>query len=476
MKIITTFLRKAHSTSALALVSGSFILPAHADTLYVWQSSPAPAPPYNTWATAAHNIQDAIDVAQPSDDVLVAQGVYETGGRAVGSILTNRVAIEKPITVQSVMGPERTVIAGAPTPGGGNGDGAVRCAYLGDGAVLSGFMLTRGHTLADVLFPDNPFVEGSGGGAQMHWNAKLSNCIITGNSADFGGGGVSGGAMERCILTNNSALIGGAAVYSVVSRCILASNFAALGGGVAESDLYNCLLTGNQASLEGGGAVDSRLYNCTVSGNSAPVGGGVSAGFIVINSIVIANHAQIGPNHYAESEGLYSWSYTCTTPLIDGPGNISKAPVFANPAAGDYRLVYGSPGIDAGTDLSAFLTDDLDGRPRPLDGNGDGIAAFDMGAYEFDLRGIIPPVQALERCIKLVENSNLSRKDKQPLIATLGAAAASLERESFQAAMGQLGAFQNKVRAQIARDDPTQAEAFIKCAQAVIDAIQVLFP
>ncbi len=56
----------------------------------------------------------------------------------------------------------------------------------------------------------------------------------------------------------------------------------------------------------------------------------------------------------------------------------------------DLHLRYGSPGIDAGTDLSATLTTDLDGNPRPLDGNGDGIAAFDMGAYEFNAQALIP--------------------------------------------------------------------------------------
>jgi hypothetical protein len=51
-----------------------------AATHYVWQNSPGPAAPYTTWTSAAHVIQDAVDAAQTSDTVLVAGGVYATGG------------------------------------------------------------------------------------------------------------------------------------------------------------------------------------------------------------------------------------------------------------------------------------------------------------------------------------------------------------------------------------------------------------
>jgi hypothetical protein len=98
--------------------------------------------PYTSWTWAATNIQDAIDATLPGDFVVVSNGTYKTGGRAVYGLATNRVTVDKAIIVQSVNGPAGTIIAGS-TPAGSSPSGT-RCAYLTSNAVLIGFTLTNG--------------------------------------------------------------------------------------------------------------------------------------------------------------------------------------------------------------------------------------------------------------------------------------------------------------------------------------------
>src|SRR5580700_7464699 len=85
---------------------------AAATTYYVNASNTTPASPFNTWATAATNIQDAINLTSSGDTVLVTNGVYAFGGLVMAGNLTNLVALTNPVTVQSINGPWVTTIAG----------------------------------------------------------------------------------------------------------------------------------------------------------------------------------------------------------------------------------------------------------------------------------------------------------------------------------------------------------------------------
>jgi hypothetical protein len=134
--------------SVLVAVVGTF-LTSHspAAVFYVDVNSTNSVPPYADWSTAATNIQIGIDAGSDGDLVLVTNGVYASGGRTVNRYsLTNRVVIDKAITVQSVNGAGGTVIQSYQSPGTTNGATAVRCVYMTNNAVLVAFTLTNGAT------------------------------------------------------------------------------------------------------------------------------------------------------------------------------------------------------------------------------------------------------------------------------------------------------------------------------------------
>jgi hypothetical protein len=356
-------------------------LSTRAATNYVWQASPNPLPPYTNWPTAAHVIQEAVDIAQPGDTILITDGVYETGGRSVGTdLLVSRVVVEKPITLRSANGPAVTSIVGAEAGAGGNGDGAIRCAYLGAKAALCGFTLTNGHTRTHG---GTNMEQSCGGGV---WcasaSALVSNCTLSGNSA-YWGGAANGGTLNRCVLINNSAAKGGGATQATLNHCTLIGNSAGEGGGVSMCALNNCLLTGNSAA-NGGGACCSWLNNCTLTGNWANYGGGAGYATTLRNCIVYYNglkNSAAGDSSPTLSDSNHAGStlgFCCTVPMpTNGIGNIINAPRFVDLAAGNLRLQPDSPCIDAGTNAYVSSLTDLDGRLRIV---GRGV---DMGAYEF---------------------------------------------------------------------------------------------
>ena len=407
---------------------------------YVNQVNATPVAPYNTWPTAATNIQDAVDAATvPGDLVLVTNGTYDTGSRVVFGSMDNRVVVTNAITVESATGPEQTIIRGAWNPITTNGDAAVRCVYLGAGAVISGFTLTQGATrtngdafqeqsgggvwcetgaivtnclllgnaayydgggsfrgeLDDCTLEDNASSANAGGA----YSGRLNHCTLTGNTAEAGGGGSvggrlnyctltnnrssyygggsSGGKLDSCTLTGNSATdYGGGTYYGVLTHCTLSSNSAGYYGGGAYAGAFdNCSFLGNSAAY-GGGAYYSALMRCTLADNSATYGGGSYRGTLT-NCIIYFNSASLGVNYY---EGDVNFS--CTTPDPGGTGNITDDPQFLDAVAGDFHLQATSPCIDAGINVPG-AAQDLDGTPRPLDGDANGTAIMDMGCYEY---------------------------------------------------------------------------------------------
>ncbi len=250
---------------------------------------------YLTWETAAADIQSAIDAADAGDTIWVTNGVYDTGGRVFGAtITTNRVLIDKAVTVRSVNGPAVTLIEGAPDPedpsgsGIGLGPAAVRGVYMRSGSALIGFTVTNSAT---IRHPTTASMTHRGGGIFMDGaNIIVSNCVVVGNAA-YTAGGIQSDNSSDChvydsVIANNRTIYfaGGIRADSGIAfhRCTIAGNHAigSISGGVhGPASYYECLIADNQADGSGGGVRDAFLYSCIVSNNfadgSTTTGGGI---------------------------------------------------------------------------------------------------------------------------------------------------------------------------------------------------------
>ncbi len=348
---------------------------------YVDVNSSTPAWPYISWTSAATTIQAAVDAAGMGGLVVVTDGVYSAGSRTVDDETPCRVVLTNSAYVSSVNGPIETFILGQ----GPLGTNAIRCAYVGEGAFLDGFTLTNGHTRT-VGAGDSP----NGGGALCSSNATITDCIISGNNAE-NGGGVYGGFIDASEISFNSASNGGGAFSAQVYDCSIKLNSAVNGGGVYATISERSIISSNQATASGGGAYLGRLRSCAVIYNSAASGGG-SYNAHLENCTVVGNYAANGGGTYGGlglntimyfnsptnwSGGIYTNS--CSIPLPDGANNITNDPLFVDFTNANYRLQGVSPCVNAGytttwmdTSLDLFGTSRLRG-PAP-----------EMGAIEND--------------------------------------------------------------------------------------------
>ena len=329
--------------------------------------------PYMNWATAATNIQAAIDVANAGTRVVVSNGVYANGSHTTPGYSTKcRVVLDKEILLESFAGAEATVILG----NGPCGANAVRGAYVGSAAILSGFTLSNGHAqmTSDAIYDQ------CGGGAIVF--GTVSNCVIVECSATNGGGAIlfSGGKLIGSVIENNTSERFGGGVWcyngGTVSRSHIIGNDSYYGGGIAleQVGIFENSVCMENHSIRGAvycTGAGAFVRNCTIINNVSKYSpGGLRVWSIggVENSIIMHN---IPNNHYVYNTPFIN---SCVSPYpVDIVGCITNDPKFVG--ANDYHLLSVSPCINTGDNNNSNGLD-IDGELRI------GNETVDIGADE----------------------------------------------------------------------------------------------
>ncbi len=275
------------------------------------------------------------------------------------------------------------------------GNKATSSADTGGGAIR---VYATTNTIAGCTFRNN--TAGNRGGAVRFTLGKratsiISNCTFEGNSGLVFGGGLHLNAeatVVGCTFVSNAIGAGyGGGLYAggsnaLVSNCRFIGNLAHReGGGVySYGTVAGSLFAGNVASNRGGGLYQNHalavVRNCTIVSNRAvtDAGGGiytVTGG--VENSIVYFNTAAVSGSNWVCASGYFTNTCTAPSAAAYGTGNLEDNPLFADAAAGDYRLQSRSPCINAGLNQDWMAgAIDLDGNRRIRQ------LIVDMGAFE----------------------------------------------------------------------------------------------
>ncbi len=281
---------------------------------------------------------------------------------------------------------------------------------------------------------NSPVNFGGGLFAGFGTTVEINNCTITDNM----GGGVlfnnsSNATLRNSLIDNNTGnmafLLDGAGVgiaggnvdiiNTTITRNYNPAYISGGGGGIFISDSFgpvtvgitNSTISGNTATARGGGisseggglGIDLNLNNVTVTLNSsAGNGGGIYSSYtdIAVSQSLISGNTAAVSNQWESTGASYvtvnaynifgesnAAGLTGVTPgVYDIIPTVGVAEIFDTNltdnggATPTHALIANGPALDA--IAACLLSTDQTGKSRPIDGDADGNALCDVGAFE----------------------------------------------------------------------------------------------